>query len=257
MVARDSAAPEAEIALVAKRVRALQDEVVKGGPQEVLRHHLEPMAIYDRCRGLYLGVLVLVEKHLGQEAMILARPLYTDSLRLMELASQDESGRIELVVGWALGSLKATRGRFIEAQQRGEDVHEYLAAVDGLIEWYRQYAGHRGVKARAVGDPNEKQLAGKHGRDNFLDFSFTHEFVHGTAFALGLRYRRNGDQMEVGPVDQSWHVVAAAHAAESMLHAIKATCSIFGWSEPSEVDDLMVRLDEATDRMEPSQPLDR
>ena len=79
------------------------------------RHHLEIMAIFDRCRALFGAIWLLADKGFGQEALLLLRALTTDSLMLMELAAVSEKRRIEIVVGWSLAGLAGPERAFLRS----------------------------------------------------------------------------------------------------------------------------------------------
>jgi hypothetical protein len=106
----------------------LVDEVAEvagnvGGRAIVERspHEREILALFDRCRSLFGAVRLLAkveDPDYGQEAVILARPLITESLMLMELAAADETQRVELVVGWDLASLDDLEGLWREAERQ-------------------------------------------------------------------------------------------------------------------------------------------
>jgi hypothetical protein len=108
--------------------RGLVDEVAEvagnvGGGAIVARlpHEREILALFDRCRSLFGAVRLLAkveDPDYGQEAVILARPLITESLMLMELAAADETQRVELVVGWDLASLDDLEGLWREAERQ-------------------------------------------------------------------------------------------------------------------------------------------
>jgi hypothetical protein len=77
-----------------REVADLVDRVGAGERTERIWHELEILALFDRCRSLHRAVLVLLS-HDGfvHEAVMLGRPLFTDSLALAELAAVDEKRR--------------------------------------------------------------------------------------------------------------------------------------------------------------------
>jgi len=88
-------------------------------------HERKIMALFDRCRSRFGAVRLLAKVEapdFGQQATVLARPLITESLMLMELAAADETRRVELVVGWELATLDDLEGLWREGQARGHDV---------------------------------------------------------------------------------------------------------------------------------------
>jgi hypothetical protein len=222
-------------------VERLAGDPITGQPL----HVLEIMGLFDRCRGLFGAVRVLTERGYGHEALILTRPLFTESLMLMELASVDETRRIGLVVGWMLESVRDFEGIMREAQSRGDDTSEQLAAMSGMRATIEAYARTHNAATRGW-RINEKTLADKHrGGDGYLDFRVGHHFVHGSAFASAQRSTRRGDVTFIGgpAAYQGWTEAAALSAAQSMLFAVRGVCGVVGWPEPPEVNELCERLE--------------
>jgi hypothetical protein len=188
---------------------------------------------------------------------MLGRPLFTDSLMLAEYASANERRRVELVMGWSMASLAAVEGIFLDARRlRGKDV---AAALTGLTERrreYEDYARRHGARSRAWRpDDHAKELALKHGReDEYGAFLVTQQFVHGATSAISARYSKvTEDTVAVGgpAVDlETWGRSAALFAANSMLHAARAGCAIFGWREPPQIDELFEKIKQASDELD-------
>lgn len=215
-----------------------------GSAKEHPRHFLEIFSIFDRCRGLFGAVRLLAESGFGHEALILTRPLFTESLMLMELAAAGDRDRISLVTGWSLASVDDLEGVMREAQSRGEDCSDQLAALPTLRASLEAYARRNGARVRRW-RPDEKKLADKHrDGDGYLDFRMSHHFVHGSSFAGEQRHRTDGDVVFVGgpAADQGWAEPAALAAAESVLLAPRAACAIAGWDEPDDLKALLGRL---------------
>jgi hypothetical protein len=104
---------------------------------------------------------------------------------------------------------------------------------------------------------DEKALADRHGRDDYLSFRITHHFVHGSTFATADRYSQEGDVYLVGgpaAVDPVWAKVAALQAASSVVYATRAVCTIFDWDVPAELDDLHERIEAADVDLQQSEP---
>jgi hypothetical protein len=87
---------DAEIGGVLKRVRRLLGSIGGGEIRELLTHYVGIIALFDRSRNLFAAIHVLLREGFPHEAMILARPLLTDSLALQELAAADEERRRSL-----------------------------------------------------------------------------------------------------------------------------------------------------------------
>jgi hypothetical protein len=226
-------------------VAGVAGKVGGGATMQLRPHERGILALFDRCRSTFGAVRVLAKvkaPDFGQEALILVRPLLTESLMLMELAEADETRRVELVVGWELASLDDLEGLMREAQTRGHRdddtrlILDDIASQRRVVETYARELGARTRKWKV----NEKTLAEKHGRDDYLSFRMTHHFVHGSTFAASQRYSKKGDIYLVGgpAADTGWAWPAALQAADSVLYATRAVCTIFDWEPPAELDDL-------------------
>jgi hypothetical protein len=234
-----------EAARLVASVGAVVQRLRSDGPDDLPRHFLEPLAMYDRCRGLFNAVRLLTDNAMGREAVALTRPLFTESLMLLEWASADDTRRVELTVGYALASLADFEGIMLEGQSRGDDTSLELEAVARRREQILDYARRHDAGTRRW-NVDEKTLADKHrDGDGYLDFRMSHHFVHGSAFAGEQRVTKRGDLVVVGDpqADQEWAEGAALSAAQSMLYAVRGICRIIGWDEPLAVDDLLARLD--------------
>jgi hypothetical protein len=211
------------------------------------RHDLEVMALFDRSRSTLGAVRLLLLNNFVHEAVLLCRPLFTESLMLAELAGATSKRRAELVVGWMMSSLADLRGVLLEAKVRGEEVDEELAALETRSAAITRYADRHGVSTKAW-RPNEKQLADKHGRGNeYGAFRLTHHFVHGSAMAVSQRYSKGaGDVAFIGGEAASltiWADDTGLFASLSLLQACKAICEILEWPVPEQVSLLLKRVD--------------
>jgi hypothetical protein len=236
------------------QTQQLVDEVVAlaaqpgtGEVSEQPRHTLEMVALFDRCRGLFGAVRLLAQQGFGQEALILTRPMFTESLMLLEVASADETRRVELAIGYALATFADLDGVWREAQARGEDTSKQIADGRRATAALERYARERKARTRQW-RVNEKQLADKHvGGEGYLDFRMAHHFVHGSTFAAEQRHARRGDIVIVGgpaASQEDWARGAVLSGSQSMLFAVRGICGILGWREPPAVSALLARLDQ-------------
>lgn len=220
-----------------------------GVPVEGLVHEADILALFDRCRSTFGAIRTLVwedEPDFGQEAAVLARSVFTESLMLMELAAVDGAKRAALVIGWVLAGIDSFEGILREAAADGHDTSEELAMITNQRRIVEAYARKLGVRTRKW-KVDEKALAEKHGRDDYLSFLMTHHFVHGSSVALSQRYSRDGNVSSVGGTAAAtgWGLPSALFAASSVLHATRSVCAIFGWDEPPALDSLHERLEAA------------
>jgi hypothetical protein len=86
-------------------------------PVERFYHEHEVGTLFDRCRGMFDAVLVLLDNGFVQEAAMLCRPLFVDSLALAEIAAADEKRRISLVVGRQLNAIADIDGIFVRCKR--------------------------------------------------------------------------------------------------------------------------------------------
>ena len=237
-------------------VAAAAANVVGGRKVERPLHDLEILALFDRCCSTFGAVRLLAkveEFDFGQEAGALARSMITESLMLQELAAADETQRVELVVGWELLTLDDLEGLWREAEARGQDVNAQLEASAGAKAWWEAYARERGAGTRRW-RVNEKQLADRHGREDYLSFRMMHHFVHGSTFATAQRYSQVEDVYVIGgpSIDKGWGKASALQSASCLVYATRAICTIFGWEQPAELDDLHERIEAMDAEMQAS-----
>jgi hypothetical protein len=238
-----------------QHVDALVVELVTDRRVEVpshLIHLIDILNTYDRCLGLHTGVRVLLERGLVDEAIILERPLFIDSLALAELAASDETQRGSLVIGRILESLQRLCGLQLELARLGSDVTddpvERHAEIRRMIE---EYAAHYGLATRHWRpDDHSQQMANRHGRAHeYGTLLIAHLYVHGSAIATAGRSLLTADGViEVGDhaaLDKTWKHEIGLFASHSLLHATRSACTIFGWPEPVEVQALIASTAEA------------
>jgi hypothetical protein len=213
------------------------------------QHSLRFMALFDRCRSMLGAVHLLVVRGFAHEALMLCRPLLTDSLALAEIAMADEQGRAKLAVRWELAGLASIEGAVEEGARQGHDMAEQADAIRRRREQSDAYAKRNGFQRPRQWQPDNhaKALAQKHGRgDEYLDMLILHHFVHGSTFATAQRYSRAGDTIFVGGTaaeTEEWGKAAALSAAQSALHAARSTCQILSRPEPRAIGALLAELE--------------
>ena len=246
---------EEVLALVA-RVNALSGPIAGEERRELPRHYLELMALFDRCRSMLAAMRVLIERDFSHEAMILSRPLITDSLALAELAASDEQRRAELLISWELQSLADLRGVMTEAE--AQDIGDFSALfawIDKRVDEINTYARARSLSTRHWSpDADSKAMAATHDRvTEWMDVRIAHHFVHGSTFATSQRYSPadDGGITVGGPSSQTklWAIAAGCSGAQSVLLASRSLCSILGINEPTELDPLFAELQSLADRI--------
>lgn len=212
-------------------------------------HDAYAAGLVMRVGSLLRGGQTLLEKGLATEAGVLARALFTDSLRLQHLAAAGED-RAGIILGWHLEALKDFEGIAVEAFKAGvaPDLADTRAALEAERKKARRYANRHGLQIKR-GFPAEKEMARRYDRmQGYVDFRYSHHSVHGSTVALLQRSNlRNSDGvLEIGVPqggdDKQDQEAIAWFAADSALHARLAANQIFGWPEPSGIRALLTAI---------------
>ena len=218
-------------------------------------HYGPIMQLYSRLRDTYDAMLDLIARRFGHEATILARPLFTESLMLGELAAVGEPDRATLVIGWWMRSLTDLEGMYDLAERLGDD-KTILSMQRELLKSRRQefqrYARRRGAGTKTW-KPNEPNMAHKQGRErDLVDFEFANLFVHAGARILEARATRDADGILGIGRDriqlEGWATNAALFGARSMLEGTRSICTILELEEPTAVDATMGEIQSWRDR---------
>jgi hypothetical protein len=229
-------------------VGAIAGAIGDDTPASRWSHEHDVGTLFDRCRGMHGAVVLLLDNGFVHEAAALGRPLFVDSLALVEIAAADDTRRIEMLVGRQLAAIADVEGMFLDMQARGEEVAgniEHMRERRAKVEAYarRHSVGTKHWEA----DKDIKKLAERHGRgDEYAGYRMTHHFVHGSAAVT--EDRSWFDEEDVahigGPTTnlEVWEAPAAMLAAYSLALACRATCEILGYKEPDGLDDLIARI---------------
>jgi hypothetical protein len=209
------------------------------------------LVMYGRIRSLTHAINILLARDLPEEAVILGRELFTDSLQLAELARQDPPGRAALVLGMANGTLTEWENMEREAASLDPQHQTPTAMVEAIAARRKniQAGMERFGVERLHRFPHEKQLARDNDRlDDLMDFQLSHRLIHRADMAQEPRTRKVEDVLGIylANADQEWKASVAAFAAQSGLHAFRAAAAIFNWTEPgpTEASELLVHLTE-------------
>jgi hypothetical protein len=230
-------------------------------PVERFYHEREIGLLFDRCRGMFGALRVLLANGFVQEAAVLARPLFVDSVALAELAAADEPRRTSLVVGRQLHATADIEGIFMEMQARGDEVAKNLEHVAERRRKVEQYAQRHSASTRHWDPEGQiKTLAEKHGRgDEYPSFRLSHHFVHGSAAITESRFSvDDNDVARIGAPHLGvdiWERPTALFRAYSLLLACRATCSIFPYEEPQQLEELLRRIESIIRKTDESEQL--
>lgn len=220
----------------------------KAAPVERPRHEGEILAMYGRASSLFDAMSILIRRDHPEEAFMLGRALFSESLRLEELAQASTKGRIALVMGWvddSWGRIEAVQ-RGIEKRKTGDPHPKLIERIAELRKQARAYVKRHGVD-RLRKFPTEDAMATKQGRQDQLgDYAFSHEFVHGGFAAHLHRYQQipDGDvpllALSITTKDPRVSAGVAAFAAKSAALAHQSAAAIFDWPEDaSEIQRLL------------------
>jgi hypothetical protein len=210
------------------------------------------LSMYARSRSLLHGVSVLLDAGMPEEAMILARELFSDSLILKAIAGAGEA-RGALLLGMRNDGLtdlqnleRQALNLGLRSEQHFNEVGDMIAAERAKVERYRVRNGIAGYGKL----PDEKQLAKSQGRvGEYLDYQFAHRMVHRADFAQAMRTTRGDDDIVrvfLQTPDPEFAPNVAAVAMTAALHAHLGAAAVFGWAETSvaEIDELLRQIDD-------------
>jgi hypothetical protein len=245
----------------AARLLTVLQQTVPKGPSEIRTHYVFILGMFWRSVRLYHGILVLLKAQLPEEAALLARSLFEESLRLRQLA--DEPGnRDALVLGWANDSITERVNLFRTAKAMGldNDIDASLASLEEKRRELDTYRGRRGV-GRFLPFLSEKDAAIRYDRkDDYWTYALAHEFVHGSDVAW-MYGRQNIAADTVGLFAQTdnpeFRAGIAHFAAASLTEVAVATFSILGWPINPEVQAPFSEIQRVLDEHETGKGKDR
>lgn len=170
------------------------------------------------------------------------RGLLESAVVLRELACVSESRRIEILIGWILNELVSLERALSKTADSDPDVATEFAALEKRRAKLEDYARRHGVPVRTW-RPNVENLATMRGLlEPGTDYWFTHQFVHGSTFALTQRYRASpGGLIEVGGqalLTERWAARSVLWAGDLAISAAADLTTILGWETPNELGDL-------------------
>jgi hypothetical protein len=208
---------------------------------EVPTHEAYILGMFWRCVRLFDGAVLLLRAELPEEAAILARSLFEESLRLQQLAADSEN-RDALVLGWANASISQKIGLLETAKSIGldDDIEGELVKLADARKELQAYQSRRGVKRLQRFRPERETALRFNRRDDFWAYEWSHEFVHGSdaAWVFARRTPAPGAAALHGKTnDPVARGGFAEFAAGSLTEAFRATASIFGWPFQSDLGD--------------------
>jgi hypothetical protein len=101
-----------------QKVQELLDQIEKSMlstlPPEGISHTLADaiaLGMYWRCMSLFRSIILLLTNNQPEEALMLWRSLFTDSLRMRELEAAGKKDRIAIELGHYASSVEQTKKR--------------------------------------------------------------------------------------------------------------------------------------------------
>ncbi len=251
---KTTAAAEAdwrEIAPLLLRFLSLAQAVAPKADVTIPTADIHVLGMFWRSTRLFRGGLALIETDLPEEAGFLGRSLFEESLRLRELAERAER-RHALTLGWANSSIDEKEGLVREGLALGLDANsaKTLAVLKteraNLLAYARRHGVGRLEKFMSV-----RAAAKKFGRNShYWTYAWSHEAVHGSDAAWLFGRRRIAPDtvgLYAGTADRRLHIGIAAFLVSSLLDAVRATSSMFGWLPDPALEAIAKRVNEADD----------
>jgi hypothetical protein len=209
------------------------------------------LSLYWRTIRLFDGVVLLLKNRLPEEALIIARSLFVDALRLAEIGDAGEK-RGALILGWANNSIENKKNLLKEATRLGleSDPTALFAELESQQKKLQSHRSRNGIgPLRSF--LSERAASEKFGRSHdYWSYAFSHEFVHGSDFALTYSRKKRADGV-LAVYDQTndpqLSLGVACFSAKSVLQAAAATALTFNWSGIKAIEILeteVVNLEE-------------
>lgn len=230
----------------AKRLLQMARASVPRAEVEVPTHQAYILGMFWRCVRLFDGAFLLLKAELPEEAAILARSLFEESLRLQQLAA-DPHDQDALVLGWANESITQKIGLLQTARSIGLDdnIESELAELAQQRNQLQAYQARRGVK-QLRRFASERAAALRFSRaDDFWIYEWSHESVHGSD-AVWIFARRptatGAAALHAKTNDPAIQGGFAEFAAGSLTEAVKAASAIFGWPLENELNQPLEQI---------------
>jgi hypothetical protein len=212
--------------------------------------HGHILGMFWRSVRLFDGILLLLQGELPEEAAILARPLFEESLRLQQLGA-DSTEREALILKWANDSIQEKKGLVEVAKSVGLEANPValLSRLDDEQRKLQGYARRHGVtRLRPFMMPRDAALRFGRGADYYWSYQWSHEAVHGSDAAwLFARRKVSTDTVGLFAKTTDPRILGAmvSFSANSFGEATRATFTIFGWSLPEFFDQRLSALQQA------------
>jgi hypothetical protein len=201
--------------------------------------HTVVVGLDARCRGLFRSAFHLLRENHAEEAAILCRTLFSDSL-LLGYFHHNQPTSEQLAVRFMRESLQVERGLVLAATSYGAPPQgRGLAGSDTDLADLDAYATRIGMR-KIKKLPNEKAMAEAIGRPNYYYFyQWASAHVHTTRVVLDARVTPTAEGgLEVrstGNVMRTW-VGVAVFAGELFSYGHTAACYFMGFDTADSVE---------------------
>ncbi|MDP8928190.1 MAG: hypothetical protein M3O70_06330 [Actinomycetota bacterium] len=206
------------------------------GPGENGADFPQPMAdlldLFNRTRGLYRASLALLHEGHPEEALVLARALLRDALRLREAAGADAQTRNSFAFGWRYDSARAIGGVLSQWASGESESAGYETRVVARQQEILQAASRFGVKVRSFSS-TEDLLASLDDDDYEKIDQLAETIEQGWDTATGSRRRvTTSGLMLYDTAPDSWvYPFTAKYIGGSYLMAAEAALRLFEWED--------------------------
>jgi hypothetical protein len=229
------------------RIEELMSSSHPRGGFDVARPDEATLSMYWRCVSLFRSVLLLLDNRYPEEALILARSLFEESLRLKELQDAGND-REAFLVGYYAEALERQEELFGPTAERlgltedASDVVESARQQKGQLENYRK---RKNIGKRKKFSTVKAAATKQNRRKDLWIYLLSHHMVHGGEPAYIYRRQNVGENaIALYSNTNDPHALAevGAFAARSVSHALYAAAGIFGWEISPELRKLVNEL---------------
>lgn len=207
---------------------------------------------YARCRSLYGAILVLLNKHMAEEALILTRSLLEESLRLHHILNSPQERRLEYLAYWIKKSNDDLKACLLEIKDESEEMNERVQSrLQEVTVSLKQLMKKEKInKPRKL--PNITNLCKNYLKDDYFVSLIGHNMTHG--YALSQIFRTVNTKVDntqfVAVHTQMQNAllqfIGLSISMKSILRAQIATAEILGWSNTDECREILNKINEIT-----------
>jgi hypothetical protein len=242
-----AASPRQRVLALCRQVQSASKRTHLTETVQIATHDAYVINLFARTIGLFDAIVLLLKHGLSVEAMALARPLFTDSLRLAELAEAGDERR-EIILGEMNQGIQERIDLLREAERLGieENAARQIQTQEDQRKSLLRYQERHGV-GKLKRFTTEKNMTHRCGRqEEYWAYRLSHHMVHGSDVALTYRRRpleKGYLACSVRDMDEMSSIGFGAFAAKSMLLSARAVARIFACQEPEEFGPLLESAD--------------